>query len=227
MNILIGAISLIITFFSVVLTEKFFKRDGLFVWVSISSIIANILVCKTAEFGSFSTSLGNVMFASNFLATDILCEKYSKEDGKKAIIMAAFSIIVFIIMMQIGLLYKPSSQDLSQEAMKTLFTINLRVSISSLVMFVVSNLMDIYIYNKLKEKNEGKMWLRNNVSTIVCNSLENYFFTFFAFVGIFNIGLLFQMATVASVLEIIIAICDTPFLYLAKGDGPKLAHEGK
>ena len=76
-------------------------------------------------------------------------------------------------MMQIGLLYKPSSQDLSQEAMKTLFTINLRVSISSLVMFVLSNLMDIYIYSKLKEKSEGKMWLRNNVSTIVCNSLEN------------------------------------------------------
>ena len=35
------------------------------------------------------------------------------------------------------------------------------------------------------------------------------------------------MATVASVLEIIIAICDTPFLYLAKGDGPKLAREEK
>ena len=216
MNIWIGAISLIVTFFSVVLAEKFFKKEGLFVWISISTIIANILVCKNIDLFGFTTAIGNILFASNFLATDILCEKYTKEDGKKAIIMAACSVVVFIITMQIALLYIPSSDDISHESMKTLFSLNLRVSIASLVMFVVSNMMDIYIYNKIKEKVEGKMWLRNNVATIVCNSLENYLFSFFAFVGIYGIGIVFQIATVASVIEIIIAICDTPFLYLAK-----------
>ena len=217
MNILIGAISLIITFFSVVLAEKFFKKEGLFVWVSISTIIANILVCKNVDFLGFSAGIGNVLFASNFLATDILCEKYTKKDGQKAIIMATCSVIIFLISVQIGLLYKPSSEDLADGAMKTLFSLNLRVSIASLSMFLVSNMMDIFIYNKLKEKIADKMWLRNNVATIICNSLENYLFTFLAFAGIYSFGLMFQFATVASVIEIIIAICDTPFLYLARG----------
>ena len=76
MNIILGVISIFITFSLVVLIEKIFKKEGLYVWVGISTIIANILVCKSIDFLGFTTSLGNVMFASNFLATDIMCEKY-------------------------------------------------------------------------------------------------------------------------------------------------------
>ena len=76
MNLILGFISLIITFSLVVFVDKFFKKEGLFVWVSISTIIANILVCKSVDILGVTTSLGNVMFASNFLATDIMSEKY-------------------------------------------------------------------------------------------------------------------------------------------------------
>ena len=100
--------------------------------------------------------------------------------------------------------------------MKALFSLNLRVSIASLVMYVVSNLLDIYLYQKLKEKYPKLLWLRNNVSTIISNCLENYLFTFLAFAGIFDIKTMLSIATIASVFEMIIAICDTPFLYISK-----------
>lgn len=216
MNILIATISIIIVFFSVVLAEKFFKKEGLFVWISISTIIANILVCKNIEILGFTTAIGNIMFASNFLATDILCEKYTKEDGKKAIIMAVLSIIIFTIILQLALLYIPASEDISQESMEALFGINLRVSIASISMFFASNMLDIFIYNKIKEKIKDKMWIRNNISTIISNSLENYIFTFLAFCGIYDLKLILEIATIASIIEIIIAVLDTPFLYLSK-----------
>ena len=216
MNIIIAIISIIIVYFSVVLAEKFFKKEGLFIWISISTIIANILVCKSINILGFTTAIGNIMFASNFLATDILCEKYSKEDGKKAIIMAVLSIIIFVIIIQLALLYIPASEDISQESMKALFSLNLRVSIASISMFFASNMLDIFIYNKIKQKIEGKMWIRNNISTIISNSLENYVFTFIAFYGIYDLKLIIEIATVASILEIILAILDTPFLYLSK-----------
>ena len=216
MNILIATISIIIVFFSVVLAEKFFKKEGLFVWISISTIIANILVCKNIEILGFTTAIGNIMFASNFLATDILCEKYTKEDRKKAIIMAVLSIIIFTIILQLALLYIPASEDISQESMKALFGLNLRVSIASISMFFASNMLDIFIYNKIKEKIKDKMWIRNNISTIISNSLENYIFTFLAFCGIYDLKLILEIATIASIIEIIIAVLDTPFLYLSK-----------
>lgn len=216
MNITLGIISVFITFSLVVLIERIFKREGLFVWISISTIIANILVCKSIDIFGFTTSLGNVMFASNFLATDIMSEKYGFKDSKKAIILSVISQIIFIITTTLAVAYIPSSIDLSNESMKTLFSINARVSIASITMFLASNMLDIYLFEKIKERFPDQLWLRNNISTIISNCLENYFFSFFAFIGIYDFKTVLTIATVASGLEIIIAILDTPFIYLSK-----------
>lgn len=216
MNIILGVISVIVVFTMVVLIEKIFKREGLFVWISMATVIANIIVCKTIEIGGITTTLGNIMFASNFLATDILSEKYGKESAKRGIMMATIFMIVFVLITQISLLYVPSNEDVAQEAMKTLFELNLRISIASLLLFFVSNNLDIVIFEKLRERYPEKLWLRNNVATIVANCSENYFFAFLAFIGIYNIPTIISIATLGSIIEIIIALCDTPFLYLAK-----------
>lgn len=216
MNILLGIVSLLLTFSLLIIVEKIFKKEGLFVWVSIATIIANILVCKSIELFSFTTNLGNILFASSFLATDIMSEKYGAKESRKAIVLGVVSQVIFVIMTQIGLLYTPAPEDLAQESMKGLFSINLRVSIASIVMYFASNMADIYIFEKIKEKVPGKLWLRNNVSTMICNSLENYFFSFLAFAGLMDIPTILSIATLASILEIVIAACDTPFLYLSK-----------
>lgn len=216
MNILLGFVNIVVIFSLVVLIEKFFKKEGLYVWISIAFILANISVCKMIDLFSFTTALGNVLFASIFLATDIMSEKYSKEDAKKGIYLCVFSGIAFIVITQIALLFHPSSDDTINSAMKSLFTISLRTTAASMLMFFISNMLDIYLYNKLKDKYPNKLWFRNNVSTILSNCLENYLFSLLAFVGIFSLPVIISIATVASVIEIVIAICDTPFLYLSK-----------
>lgn len=218
MNLILGVASVFVTFSLVVLVEKIFKREGLYVWIGISTIIANILVCKSVDILGFTTSLGNVMFASNFLATDIMSEKYGFKESKKAIVLGVVSQVMFIIMTMLALAYIPSSIDLSNESMKALFSINIRVSTASIIMYLISNLLDIYLFEKIKKKYPNKLWLRNNVSTIIANCLENYFFSFFAFIGIYDIASIISIASVASVLEIIIAVLDTPFLYIAKSN---------
>ena len=71
--------------------------------------------------------------------------------------------------------------------------------------------------SELKIKTQSRMlWLRNNISTIICNCLENFLFMFFAFVNIYDLNTIISMAIGTSIIEIIIAICDTPFLYLAQ-----------
>ena len=216
MNIILGVISIILTFSSVVMMEKLFKKEGLYVWVSIATILANIIVCKTVTILGLTSSLGNIMFASNFLATDILSEEYGKEDAKNAITIALVSTIIFIVTTQVRLLYIPDITDISQESMKTLFGLNLRTSIASLSMFYISNLFDIYLFDRLRQKYPKKLWLRNNVATIISNSAENYFFATIAFLGIFDIPTIISIATTGTIIEIIIALLDTPFIYLSK-----------
>ena len=216
MNILYGFINIIVTFSLVVLIEKMFKKEGLYVWLSIATILANITVCKMIDLLSFTTSLGNVLFASTFLATDIMSEKYSKEDAKRGVFLSIFSGITFIIITQLTLLFIPSGDDVVNESMINLFSISIRTISASMLMFFISNIVDINLYNKLKEKYPNKLWLRNNISTILCNCIENYFFNFLAFIGIFPLPIIISIATTTTIIEIVIALCDTPFLYLSK-----------
>ena len=216
MNILYGFINIIVTFSLVVLIEKYFKKEGLYVWLSIATILANITVCKIIDVLSFTTSLGNVLFASTFLATDIMSEKYSKEEAKKGVYLSVFSGITFIIITQLTLLFIPSSDDVVNESMINLFSISIRTTTASMLMFFISNMVDIHLYNKLKDKYPNELWLRNNISTILCNCVENYFFNMLAFIGILPISVIISIATTSTIIEIIIALMDTPFLYLSK-----------
>lgn len=216
MNILLGAIGIILCFGIEVLIEKIFKKEGLYVWISGALIIANILVAKNINILGLQATLGNILFASTFLATDILSEKYSTKESRKAVNIGIVSVILFTVATQFSLLFKPNELDLVNSSLKNIFALNLRISISSILMCYLSNLLDIYLFEKIKKKIPNKLWLRNNTATIISNCLENYLFTIFAFIGIYDLKTILSIATTTTILEIIIAICDTPFLYLSK-----------
>lgn len=217
MNELIIGIEIIVLFSILLLCKKLFGKTGVIVWVSLATVLANIITAKNANIFGLSTAIGTVMFASTFLATDILTECYSPKDAKKAINIGLFSNIILIVSTQIALLYKPSEFDYAHEAMNTLFSLNLRISIASAVMYYIANMADIYVFSKIRQKTDGKMlWLRNNVATILCNCLENFGFIGLAFAGVYNVQTILTIAISTSIVEAIVAVCDTPFLYLAR-----------
>lgn len=208
---------IIAVFSALLLWKKLFGKDGLIAWVAVATVLANIITAKNAEIFGLSTAIGTVMFASTFLATDILNECYSKEDAKRAVKIGLAADVVLIIATQIALLYVPSAFDYADGAMRTLFSLNLRISIASAVMYFVANMGDVYLFDAIRRKTGGRMmWLRNNLSTILCNCLENFGFIGLAFYGIYSLKEILIIAASTSIIEMIAALCDTPFLYLAK-----------
>lgn len=217
MNELLLLLEIVIVFSMLLISKKIFGKTGLYLWIGLASVIANIQVVKSINLFGISATLGNVMFASNFLATDILSECYGKQEAKKGVYIGIFSIIIYLISTQIMLTFRPNEIDIAENAMRTLFNLAPRVCISSLIMYSFANIADVFLYNKLKQKMSNKnMWIRNNVSTIICNCLENFGFTFLAFAGVYTVKDMLIIACSTSIIEILIAICDTPFLYLAK-----------
>lgn len=216
MNALLLFIEIVCTFGAVVLANRFFGKYGLLAWVPVASILANIMTAKTVDMFGLSSTMGTVLFASTFLATDILTENYNFKLARKAVFMGMFGTLFYIVSSQIAIRYIPSAFDYAHDSMVTIFSLSLRISISSIIMYFVANMADVYLYDKLRSKMKGNhMWLRNNVSTIVCNCLENFFFMLMAFIGTFDFRTVVIMALSTSVIEIIAGICDTPFLYLA------------
>lgn len=218
MNGILLIAEILITFSLVVILHKTYGKTGLTVWVAVATVLANIMTAKTVNICGIETTLGTVLFASTFLCTDILTEMYGEKDAKKAVKLGVLSACSFIVASQLALAYTPSAIDYADESMRNLFSLNLRISISSVVMYYIANYFDIVLYGKLKERmGESKMWLRNNVATILCNGLENFFFIGFAFAGIYSMADILIIAGSTTLVEILVAICDTPFLYIAKG----------
>lgn len=218
MNELLIILGIILVFSVEVLLEKLFKKEAMYVWIPVALIIANILTAKNIDIFGVSTTMGTLMFASVYLATDILNEKYGKKESVKALNIGIILLILFTVITQVSLLFKPNAFDFINGSLKDVFSINLRITIASIVMCYLSNMLDIHLFEKIKSKTgNGKLWLRNNVATIISNCLENYLFIFLAFIGIYDLKTVLIIATTTSIIECVIALCDTPFLYLSKG----------
>lgn len=217
MNTVYLFLEILICFSAVVLIGKLFGKNGLIAWVGIASVLANIITAKTSNILGLDAAQGSVLFASTFLATDILCEKYGKKEAKTGVLVGLFSSVALIVATQIALLYSPVEYDYADAPMQVLFGLNLRITASSIVMYLIANLADIAVFDKLKQVTGGKwLWLRNNVATILCNCIENFGFIFLAFLGIYSAGQCFEIAIATSVIEIVAAVCDTPFAYLGR-----------
>lgn len=208
-----------LTFTALLLVNKFLGKEGLIAWVALASVLANILTVKSTFLSlGWAYTEGSILFASTFLATDFLSERYGKKTASKAVTIGVIANIMLIVFTQFSLLYgsTPWTEGVAA-SFKDVFTISLRVTISSVVMYYLANQADVLLYNFLKEKTNSKhMWLRNNVSTILCNCIENFFFMFGAFLGVegYSVGNILEMILTTSAVEAIIGLLDTPFLYL-------------
>lgn len=217
MNNILLIVSIIGVFSIMLIIKKFLGKEGIIGWMGIASILANLLLIKNVDLFGISATLGNVLFASNFLATDILTENYGYKEAKKGVRFGIMSVAIFMIVTQVALLYVPNSEDIAQSSFELLFSFVPRISLASISMFALSNIIDIRLYEWLKKKSNGKkMWLRNNICTIICNGGENFLFYLIAFLGVMDIGTILTIALSATIIEVLIALCDTPFLYISK-----------
>lgn len=217
MNTLYLFVEIIVCFSAVLLAAKLFGKYGLIAWIGVASVLANIITAKTSNILGLDAAQGSVLFASTFLCTDILCERYGKQTAKMGVLVGLFSSVALIVATQIALLYTPVEYDYANPSMQVLFGLNLRITASSIVMYLIANMADIAVFDKLKEMTGGKwLWMRNNTATILCNCLENFGFIFLAFLGVYSAAQCAEIALATSIIEIVAAVCDTPFAYIGR-----------
>lgn len=218
MNEFLFFVTVVFNFCGILLFYRFFGKIGLFSWVAFASIIANIEALKCVTIFGLSLTLGNVMYGTIFLATDILSEQYGGKTARKAVMIGFAATLVFTLASQITLLYVPNESDFASPAMQTLFSILPRMIIASMLTYIVSNTIDTYLYDAIRRKlpSDRFLWVRNNGSTCISQMLDTVVFTFAAFWGMFPNRVLFELCLTTYVIKLLIAVCDTPFLYIAK-----------
>lgn len=217
-------LSLIVTYASVLIFYRFLGKSGLYAWTSIATIAANIEVMVFIDAFGMEQTLGNILFASTFLVTDILSEVYDKESANKAVKIGIFSNISFVMISQSWFLFEPHpSDDWAMPYIQAVFTNTPRFMIVGVGVYAIAQVFDVWVYHTIWNKTKDKfgdslkgLWVRNNISTLLSQFINTILFTFGAFVGTYDFPTLISILISSYVIFIFTSLLDTPAVYLAR-----------
>lgn len=222
-NELLLVLSLLFTFLGVILCFHFLKEQGLYLWTIVATIAANIEVLIVVDAYGMEMTLGNILFASTFLVTDILSELYGKKEARQAVVLGITTSVLFILISQSWMLYTPNASDFVSPSIRTIFSNTPRLMFASLSVYVVVQFLDVWLYHtwwtlttRLTGSKEKGLWLRNNGSTLLSQFLNAVLYTFAAFYGVYEMDTLLSIAISTYAISIITSLADTPFIYLAR-----------
>lgn len=202
---------------------RYFGRTGLYAWTVFATIAANLEVLLLVEAFGIEQTLGNVLFASTFLVTDILSENYGKKEAQVSVDLGIATSLGFIVLSQLWLQYTPSAGDWAAPSFHTIFSNTPRVMLASLLVYAVVQRFDVWAYHKWWEFTKERfgdsrrfLWLRNNGSTMISQLLNTVLYTFGAFGGLYDMDTLLNICLSSYAIFFITSLADTPFVYAAR-----------
>ena len=209
--------SMIINFILILLAYRLWGKVGLFIFIPVSTILANIQVIKQVDLFGLHGTMGDIVYCGIFLISDILSENYGKKMAKNTISIGFFSLISTTIIMVLSLKMVPNTFDSSQNSLEQIFGFLPRITLASLSAFLISQTYDVWAYQFWREKfPEFKhIWIRNNFSTLASQFIDGIIFTVIAFYGVFEVSYMVKIFITSYILKTIVSIFDTPFVYAA------------
>jgi uncharacterized integral membrane protein (TIGR00697 family) len=197
----------------------------------------------------FNLTAGVVIWPAVFITTDIINEYFGKEGVKKVTYLTVAIISYVFVVIWVVTYLAPAdfwldinSTDNKGDAFDVNFAFNkifrqgAGIIVGSLVAFLVGQLLDVYVFHKLRKITGSKMiWARATGSTLVSQLVDSFVVLFIAFYILAPTNAQWSMQQVISVgvinyiYKFGVAILITPLLYLAhfiidKYLGKELAH---
>src|SRR5205807_8945391 len=98
-----------------------------------------------------------------------------------------------------------------QDSFNAIFGQGMRIIIGSLVAFLVSQLVDVYIFHRIKRiTGDRHIWLRATGSTLVSQIVDSYIVLFIAFSGVFTWQMILAIGMMNYFYKFTMAIILTP-----------------
>ncbi len=142
---------------------------------------------------TFTLTCGVLLWPIEFVMTDIVNEYYGPKAIKRisyiaiGLISYAFLMFYFAISLPADMTFWNGSQkdqgvpDM-QAAFSNIFGQGMWIIVGSLIAFLVSQIVDVWIFHKIKKRTgEKKVWLRATGSTLVSQLVDSFIVLFIAF----------------------------------------------
>ncbi len=194
------------------------KRDFLFALFVASMVIVNTLGTKITTIFGVRVSVGIFFVPVMFLITDMVGEVYGRKEASRFVNMATLMLILLFVMISVCIAMPPNETWNMQTEYAAVFGSSLRMTIASLISFVVSQNVDVFLFSFWGKVTKGKkLWVRNNLSTITSQLVDTTIFEFAAFWHLtpkFTTDFVISLIIPYWLFKMAFALLDTPFCYL-------------
>lgn len=216
-----------------VLMGRMFGLAGLYTFIAIAVIGANIQVLKAVQFPFHDApvGLGTELFVAAYLATDIITELYGRKAARKGVWIGFTAYLLFVVYMMLALGYAPLTAEQAGEGMAwnlpyhghlaALFLPAPAFFIAGMAAYLVSQMNDVWLYSWIRGKTGDRhLWLRNNGSTMVSAFIDNTIFSVLAWIVLASDpvpvhDVIYTYILGTYLVRVVLALLDTPFMYLA------------
>ena len=182
-------------------------------------VVSNLMAVKVIGFfGLFYFDAGTITFPLAYMLGDVLTEIWGYKTARKTIILAFLCNIFVVICTQIGVwLPSPDYLDPIANAYDTVFNYVPRIILGSLTGFLLGELSNAWLMDKIKNKTKGRhLWVRTIGSSIVGYLFDTVPFVLIAFLGVLTTRDLLLMIASQNIMKLAIeAIFGTPMAYAA------------
>ena len=182
-------------------------------------VVSNLMAVKVISFfGLFYFDAGTITFPLAYMLGDVLTEMWGYRTARRTIILAFLCNVFVVICTQIGVwLPSPDYLDPTAEAYNTVFSYVPRIVIASLTGFLLGELSNAWLMDKIKSKTKGRrLWVRTIGSSSVGYVFDTVPFVLIAFLGVLTTRDLILMMISQYVMKLAIeALFGTPLAYAA------------
>ena len=203
-----------------------FDKERLYSAILVFLILITVIVGKIVPFFGHETNTGNIFYASVFLATYLLIERYGKREGMRSIWIGIIGVGIFSTFLQMAAALT-AAQDSAQlsHALTMVFAVVPRISFASLLSYAISQSCNVYLYVSLKKHfAERGLWLRINACNILAQTLDSLVFFTVAFWCTVLPAHLFDIVLTGFIIKVVFVMLTSPLLYLNR---TQLEHEGE
>ncbi|MGM0590826.1 MAG: queuosine precursor transporter [Halobacteriota archaeon] len=162
-------------------------------------------------------------YALTFFASDCYAELYGRR-AAQVVVNVGFAMNFVVLALVWATIFAPGANPEFAAQFRTVIGSGTNVILGSLLAYVVSQNWDVLVFHRLREATRGDyLWLRNIGSTATSQVLDTVLFVSVAFYvapTVLGIGealptaVLVSLAVGQYLLKFVIALLDTPFVYL-------------
>lgn len=183
----------------------------------VSLFASNTLGTKLMPFlWGTQISVAVFSFPFVFMTTDVIGEVYGKKTARMFVIAGALSILLFLIYSGISYIAPWGSRALwVKESYDTIFGLSARISIASLLAYIIGEYQDVLSFFFFKKNIGAKyFWIRANLSNIWSQLLDTVIFMFVAFYGVYSLKTLAMIIIPWWIYKVAMGFLFTPLSYV-------------